>query len=381
MLTPEQDIKIHVLANGIKIDPEAERVWSEEYKGPISLNEYASTSGVCLRVDDGRDGIWINAPYIQEFARDADTTLRHSGRFILERSGLELDVAVIPVPAFHSHTFMNQGDARSYTDLGVTHTDRLRISPIEGCGMVCKFCNIPYESRYKKKPEEELLRVIEIAKEDEQTPARHVLISGGTPRREDEPWEDEMYESIITNSPLPVDIMMTPREDPGYVRRLGAVGVNALSVNIEIFDSERARRFIPNKSRRFGPQGYLDYIEKAVDVLGVGRVQSLILFGSAIEPMESTLKGVRALVDRGCIPVLSPFRPDERTPMEHEPTTTEEEMKVVYERTAEICEQSGAGVKPGPRCVPCHHNTVAFSDGSDFYIGLDKDIRSPLHAA
>ena len=379
-LSPEQDLKLNVLANGIRIDPEAEEAWRDEFQGPISLNEYASTSGICLKIEDGADGVWLNAPYTQEFTKQANAQLRYNGGFVVARAGVEYDASVIPVPAFHSKTYTYNGIEYPYTNLGVTHTDRVRISPIEGCGMVCKFCNIPYELRYRKKPEDELLRVIEIAKDDEQAPARHVLISGGTPKKIDEDWEDEIYESVIANSPLPVDIMMTPREDPSYLRRLGQAGVNALSINIEVFDPERARKLVPTKNKRFGPQGYLDYIERAVDELGVGRVQSLILFGQAIEPMESTLRGVQALVDRGCIPVLSPFRPDPRTPMENDPPSTEEEMRTVYERTLEICEDTGTGVKPGPRCVPCHHNTVTFSDGSDFYIPLGKDIKTPLNA-
>ena len=378
MFTPEQAAKLDILANGIKIDEHAEEAWREEFQGPISLNEYASTSGICLKIEDGVDGVWVNAPYTQEFTQRAGARLLFDGRFIVANAGVEFDAEVIPVPAFHSRTYVDNGVEYPYTNLGVTHTDRVRISPIEGCGMVCKFCNIPYELRYRQKPEEELLRVIEIAKDDEQAPARHVLISGGTPKRKDEDWEDEIYESVIANSPLPVDIMMTPRENPSYLRRLGAAGVNGLSVNIEVFDPQRAQKLIPSKNRRFGPQGYLDYIEKAVDELGVGRVQSLILFGEAIEPIESTLQGVQALVDRGCMPVLSPFRPDPRTPMENDPPSTEPEMREVYERTLEICEQADNGVKPGPRCVPCHHNTVTFSDGSDFYIPLDKDIRTPL---
>lgn len=379
MFTPEQSLKLDVLATGIKIDPQAEEAWREEYQGPISLNEYASTSGICLRVEDGQDGVWLNAPYTQEFTKSAEARLRYDGGFLVEKAGAEFKAIVIPVPAFHGKTYFDNGVEYPYTNLGVTHTDRVRISPIEGCGMTCRFCNIPYELKYRKKPEEELLRIIEIAKDDEQAPARHVLISGGTPKLEDEPWEDNIYESVIANSPLPVDIMMTPREDPGYIRRLGAAGVNALSINIEVFDPQRAKRLIPTKNRRFGAQGYLDYIERAVDELGVGRVQSLILFGAAIEPIESTLQGVQALVDRGCLPVLSPFRPDPRTPMENDPSSTEQEMKEVYERTVEICEKSKTGVKPGPRCVPCHHNTVTFSDGSDFYIGSDDSITRPLH--
>lgn len=380
-LGPEQQLKLSILANGIVIDQQAETAWHEQFDGPISLNEYASTSGICLKVEDDADGVWINAPYSQDFAQHADARLIFDEGFFVESRGKLFGAEIVPVPAYHRDTYEDDGKIFPYTNLGVTHTDRVRISPIEGCGMVCKFCNIPYELRYRKKPQEELLRVIEVAKDDEQTPARHVLISGGTPRAQDEAWEDETYEYIIEKSPLPVDIMMTPREDPAYARRLGEVGINALSVNIEVFDPDRARQLIRSKNRRFGPQGYLDYIEKAVGELGVGRVQSLVLFGESIEPMESTINGIQALVNRGCIPVLSPFRPDPRTPMENDPPTTEAEMKEAYERTMEICEASGTNIKPGPRCVPCHHNTVTFSDGSDFYIPLDKDIRSELDAA
>lgn len=380
MFTPEQDLKFNVLANGINVDPTAEEAWREQYQGPISLNEYASTSGICLKVEDGAEGVYLNAPYTQDFTQNATATLRHEGSFIVSHGDVDFPTEVIPVPAFHGTMYTAEdGTQRPYTDFGVTHTDRIRISPIEGCGMTCKFCNIPYELRYRKKSAEEMLEVIQIAKNDEQTPARHVLISGGTPKPADEPWEDAVYERVAAESPLPVDIMMTPREDPGYVRRLNSAGVNSLSVNIEVFDPERARKLTPNKAHRFGRQGYLDYIEKAVDELGVGRVQSLILFGVSIEPIETTLAGVQALVDRGCIPVLSPFRPDARTPMEHDPPSTEHEMKVVYERSLEICERSGTGIRPGPRCIPCHHNTVAFDDGSDFFIPLRKQITNPFH--
>lgn len=380
-LTAEQDLKLHVLANGIEVEPSAELAWQASYEGPISLNEYASTSGICLKVTDVDVDVYINAPYTQDFTRGTDTRLRFNGGFAVVRDETEFAVEVIPVPAFHSKTYTDNGIEYPYTNLGVTHTDRVRISPIEGCGMTCKFCNIPYEFKdYRKKPPEELLRVIGIAKDDEQTPARHVLISGGTPKKEDEPWEDELYEHVLDQSPLPVDIMMTPREDPSYLGRLAVAGINSLSINIEVFDSQRARKIIPNKNRRFGPDGYLDYIERAVAVLGIGRVQSLILFGESIEPIESTLRGVKALVDRGCIPVLSPFRPDPRTPMENDPPSNEEEMRVIYQSTLDICEQSGTGLKPGPRCVPCHHNTVAFSDGSKFYLPLDRDITTPLYA-
>lgn len=201
MFTPEQATKLDILANGIKIDVQAEEAWREEFQGPISLNEYASTSGICLKIEDGIDGVYVNAPYTQEFTQRAGARLLYDGGFVVASAGVEFEAEVIPVPAFHNKTYTDKGVEYPYTNLGVTHTDRVRISPIEGCGMVCKFCNIPYELRYRQKPEEELLRVIEIAKDDEQAPARHVLISGGTPKRKDEDWEDEIYERVNASCP------------------------------------------------------------------------------------------------------------------------------------------------------------------------------------
>jgi hypothetical protein len=111
-----------------------------------------------------------------------------------------------------------------------------------------------------------------------------------------------------------------------------------------------------------------------VEAFGVGFVQSLIIFGAAIEPLESTLQGVQDLVDRGCIPVLSAFRPHHLTPLAEALPASYAETLDVYERTLEICDRAGNGVRPGPRCIPCHHNTATIPDGSSFYVGLKGDL-------
>jgi branched-subunit amino acid ABC-type transport system permease component len=49
-----------------------------------------------------------------------------------------------------------------------------------------------------------------------------------------------------------------------------------------------------------------------------------------------------------------------------------------YGAYLEIRSRSHTGVKPGPRCVPCQHNTVAFLKGSDFYVPLGADLRQPI---
>ena len=375
MLTAIQNLKLYILANGIKIDRKAEEMWLSLYGGPMTLGEYASTSGICIYTDDL---IYMNAPFKEAFTRHSQAWLYYDDGFVVVKGDLRVPVTVIPVPAYHQQAYHGEGVSHPYTDFGVTHTDRCRVSPIGGCAWKCTFCDIPYEQRYHKKPMEELLNVINMAVRDPLAPARHVLVSGGTPRVRDEQWIDECYAYLAQHSPIPVDVMMPVRKDMNYPAWLKSVGVNMVSINLEISDPGQALEITPSKARIHGRQRYLDYIEKCVEVFGVGAVQSLMVFGGSVEPLESTLTGVQDLVDRGCIPVLSQFRPDPTTPMGDLPPASEEEMRRVYEAAMEICMSSGTALRPGPRCIACHHNTIAFPDGSSFYVDEHGDLTAPL---
>lgn len=373
-MSPGALLKFRLLAEGLKIDSGARDRWVELYGGPLTLAEYATTSGVALVLPED---LYVNAPLnhsaAPELRCDEDV-------FFVSHDDRDVPVRAIPVPGFHGQTQLDllDGSVQPHTNYGVTHTDRCRVSPIAGCAWKCKFCDLPYEFAYRKRHPQNLLNVIRLAQHDALVPARHVLISGGTPRRgrpgeSDEEWIDGVYEFLARHSPLPVDVMMPPRRDLEHPQRLASMGVHSVSLNMEVYDPERARALAPAKAH-LGREHYLRCIERAVESFGIGRVQSLIVLGASVEPLESTLRGVRDLVERGCIPVLSPFRPNPITPMGRLRGATFEEMVEAYQATLDICEQVGNGVLPGPRCVPCHHNTVTLPDASGFYVGLDADI-------
>jgi hypothetical protein len=374
-LTVDEMLKFRLLAEGVRVHDRAHDAWMDRYGGPLTLAEYATTTGLAL-VLPGE--LYVNAPMAE---RDDVAELRFAGEeFYVSLAGLERPVETIPVPAFHTETQIDKldGSAQPHTNYGITHTDRCRVSPIAGCAWKCHFCDLPYEFSYRKRHAENLLNVIRVAQSDLLAPARHALVSGGSPRRgrlgaNDEQWLDDVYEYLAFHSPLPIDVMMPPRRDLSHPAWLRSVGVNMVSINMEVSDPHRARVLTPAKAQ-LGRRHYLDYIERAVEEFGVGRVQSLIVFGAAIEPLESTLQGVRDLVDRGCIPVLSAFRPNPITPMGHLCGATLEEMVEVYLAALEICHRADNGIKPGPRCIPCHHNTVTLPDSSSFYTGVDVNL-------
>ena len=362
-LQPNELLKLRLLANGLRVSTDVRDKWRDRFDGPLTLAEYATTSGVSLRL---AGGLYVNAPIVND-QRAASLCWDHDG-LAVRWAGRRTPVTPVPVPAYRERTLVDRLDGvqRPYSSYGVTHTDRCRISPIAGCAWRCRFCDLPYELAYRRKHPDDLLEVVHAAASDPLAPARHVLVSGGTPRRADEPWMDRVLEHIAAQSSLPVEVMMAPRRDCKHPAWLQSVGVQRLSVNIEVSDSNRLRDLAPAKAR-YGRSEFLRYIEAAVDAFGVGEVQSLIVFGAAIEPLSSTLGGVRDLVERGCIPVLSPFRPHHLTPLAHASAATFEEVLDVYSATNDICVKAGNKVRPGPRCSACHHNTATLPDDSGFY--------------
>src|SRR5574340_1458117 len=104
--------------------------------------------------------------------------------------------------------------------------------------------------------------------------------------------------------------------------------------------------------------------DRAVRAFGPGRVRSLLIVG--LEPEESVLRGVEFIASHGVDPVLSPFRPAPGTRLADVRPPSADAMRRLYESAEEIAQRHG--VKLGPRCVPCQHNTITFPDGTDAYV-------------
>src|SRR5260221_9910015 len=93
----EQELKLEVLAHGIRVTDAAKREWEERYCGPLTLAEYASTSGVALHT---LSGVWLNAPYLEPFAvKNAQVELDFDGGdFLLVWQGESATGKPTPLP-------------------------------------------------------------------------------------------------------------------------------------------------------------------------------------------------------------------------------------------------------------------------------------------
>jgi len=358
MLTKNQLLKIKLMAEGMKITEEAKRVMSNNGDLPLSLFEYATTDGVPLKFKS--DDIFINAPFAENFCKKSKITLDFDGKeFFLKDEGNVTFVEPIPLPSYFNK---KNEKGELYSWFAMTHTDRVRISPIAGCSFACKFCDSSLTFKYQKKDIKDLIESIEVAIKDPVLPAKHVLISGGTPFPQDYPYMDEVYEKVTKAFDIPVDIMMVPRPDIKYVDKLHSWGVHELSINLEIFNEKLSSDMIVGKYS-VGRSHYVKFLERAVKVFGKNNVRSLLLVG--LEPVKDTLGGIELLASIGVSPVLSPFRPSLKTPLKDFPPPSIETLKIAWEEGSKIAKKYD--IKLGPRCIPCHHNTLSFSDKSNFY--------------
>jgi hypothetical protein len=375
-----QRLKIDLMTEGLSIDAETKQFLVESDDVPLTLADYASTSGVTLKLDGD---IWVNAP-IKEFnpnfveAPTSSLAVADDKLYVV-RNGTAVGADFIPVPAYHDQ---NLQDGSPVKWIAITHSDRVRLSPVKGCAIQCDFCDIPFdkepgEPAYRgQKVIGNILEAASVALQDPVLPAQHVLISGGTPRKSDYGYENEVYERLVAENPdIDVDIMMVPMPGLLNIKRLGEIGLHGLSINIELWNRDIALRTMRSKAKA-SRELYLDFIEKAAEQFDNGRVRSLLMVG--IEPIEDTLKAVEALAQRGCDPVLSPFRPDPITPMRDMKPSTADELLEVWQRSQEIVGRYD-GVKLGPRCVPCMHNTLTFADESeDYYHSKQGEPRRSL---
>ena len=355
-MTAAQQLKFCLLAEGMAVSPEAVKELDRHANGrALTPADYASTSGLILALEDH---VWVNAPVAEHnpnfVTGDQFTLTVDAEGFRVEGQNLASRAQVWLPPSYHLRT---EVVGRPIEHFVFTHGDRVRLSPIRGCSMKCRFCNIPYEDPYELKPLEAMVASLRYAFEDELQPAHHALISGGTPAERDHGELRRIYREVLTAFPdNDIDIMMVPVDGLLDVAELRDLGVNELSINLELAGPQVARDLMPQK-HRFGWSTYLDFIEYAAGILGQGRIRSMLMVG--LEPVEHTLEGVRRIIDHGGVPVLSPFRPDPSTPLAHLRPMGAAALQDAFLAAEEIA--LSAGVSLGPSCVPCSHNTLTLT--------------------
>lgn len=248
--------------------------------------------------------------------------------------------------------------------------DRLGITLYSGCAFKenqigCRFCGIDksshYFTHYQMKPSE-ALELLDSAMKIPNNGIRHILLSGGVIPEEDYGASIFAETVLLIKQKYPgisVYIMMPPPPNNSSLKNIIDAGVDEIALNIEIFDQNLATKLIPGK-KAIGLDRYFNALEFLSSQLP--KYGTRCLFMGGIEPVESTLKGIKEVSQRGVMPIISHYRSAYKTL----PSCLNDAnlMYEFWESASEIADKYNMVV--GPTCIPCQNNVIALPNGNAF---------------
>ena len=347
----EDKLKLQLLVNGVHLTDKLKGHLIKTI-GKFYNNDYVTTTGVMLEIGNNQD------TFVTAHLNDkSQYTLDLKGdNIVFYENKKQMDTAIKiwePSPYMTQASLNNNGEYLNYVN---SHFDRARISPINGCSFSCAFCSVN-EYNYSLNEISVMDKALTNALLDKRV--THVLISGGSPKKEDLPILTKIYEHYPKKfNNYDFDVMCAPRgfdsytdknQYKAYIQHLFDSGVKGLSINIELFNNKLCAKYCPEKYE-IGIKNYLYFLECASGVFGTTAVRSGLIVG--LEPLKDTLKAVELICKTGCMPMLSPYIPYNNIGK----FPTVDFLLKAKEKTNEIL--SKYNIPLAPLCEKCRHNTL-----------------------
>ena len=345
-----QKLKINLMTNGVNIEDEALKFLYENFGEKFYNDDYVTTTGIMIELGNNfyvTSHINFKSPYKIELEQD---------NFILTQKKLKRPIKIWEPWSCNAKNI----DKKTYnllkSNIAVSHFDRVRISPINGCNNHCAFCSMN-SIKYKKNSIEDIDACLKYLLKDERI--THVLISGGSPKPCDLEYLTEVYEYFCKNYPkYDFDIMTTPRgfnsytdksQYKPYIEHLKNIGVRGLSVNLELYNNKICAKYCSEKYK-LGRDNYFYFLKIASGIFGTQNVRSGLIVG--LESKQDTLKAVEEICKCGCMPMLSPYIPYNN--IGNYPSA--DFLYDVYKKSRKIIDKYNLNL--APLCAKCRHNTL-----------------------
>jgi hypothetical protein len=263
------------------------------------------------------EDVWVQAPIDDRWTATSPFTLAsEAGRFRLRRSdgttsvAPPIEVRVLAPPDFYRR---QTSHGTPMGQLAEVHGNFVAIDPSAGCGfgsrgLPCPFCRgVGPADASTLPPVADVIDVVRAA--FDEGAAEFVYFRSRCSDAPDgglgvlRPYILAVKKHFDTLVAAELD----PPEDRRDVDRTYAAGVDAVSYNFEIYDSDLLERHCPRRARRVGRTRYLEALRHAAAIFPSGTVWSELVVG--IEPLASTREAIEALAGMGVLPVLSVVGP------------------------------------------------------------------------
>lgn len=341
-------IKIALINQGVNISEETKNYFNKH--GGVREAVYNS-------IDIYLDEITINAPINVKFSDLSPFELR------VEKQSLKLFfineyIADVKVNSDDTVRKLRTSSGQAVRDICLLATDRVRIQHSCNCNFArhnvgCRFCEV--ENHEFSFNFQDICEAIDLYKNSDYN-FRHFLIGGRTDASDKEPEEIISIAKYINKErKYPIYVMCVPPLRKDTLDAYYRAGVTEIALNIEIWDRDIARQWMPGKGA-IPLSNYLDMLEYAVKIWGnSGAVRSAFVVG--LEPVDSLIEGITQVCKLGVAPILSIFRPIPGTIAENLVPLSNEELLNLYHHAKSICDNYG--LELGPQCIPCQNNTLS----------------------
>ena len=298
-------VKLDLATRGVRIDASAH--------GLASASGEPLPQSVELVVGDGGP---ISVPVDAAGTASAPFQLRRAdGRYWLvdpaSAGTADLEVQVTAAPRFYGRRTSSGLPMRRIASVLGNH---LLVHPSGACGFSvqgapCRFCVEGAGGRVERDAVASAADVVEVVRAAfDEGSAEFVYLNSDAFDVEDGglAFLAPYVEAIRRHFDTLVAVQSHPPRTDRWIDWAYALGVDAISFNLEIFDPELLDRHCIGRMRFIGRQRYLDALGHAAQVFPGGTVWSDLVLG--LEPPESTMAGIDALAALGVVPVVAARR-------------------------------------------------------------------------
>ncbi len=234
-------------------------------------------------------------------------------------------------------------------------------------GHECKFCSLKPNRSTEKSflhtiSPELASSVLKIALETDTHLLRQIMLVGGNVRNYDRGFRrhleiatalDQQQTSLPAERRLETHIATMPPNDFGLFSSFE--GLNArVTMNIEVFDDQLFEVICPGKARLYGRDKLLQALEHAANVVSGMRVHSILIAG--LEPIDSTIAGIKYLASIGVTPIINVFHNDRGSHYENYPRPSFEHLLEIAHALQDVYREYGLT----PYWKGCGRNALDF---------------------
>lgn len=218
-------------------------------------------------------------------------------------------VQVVPPAGFFRHATVA---GVPFGRFGTVHGPYLALSPTNRCGFLdgpdrCRFCGVPAGGGLDAVPVDDVVEAVRVARGEHAVNMVHLSVGwlgtddGGVA------FLEPYVAALKRHFDILVAVDSLPPRDDAWIDRAYAMGADAVSYNLEIWDPGRFALICPGPARLIGRDRFLDALGYATTVFPSGGVICHLIVG--LEPLASTRAGMSALAEMGVVPVLPVYRP------------------------------------------------------------------------